>query len=310
MDQDLLELEILMTNDAISECSDKNQKYDKAAKRNALLMLVLGVLVLASAVGGGIYAKVEDGKWYFILLFAFLGGLAGFVASGMILFLAKPFLHACRKKMLSMLPEIEDNDIAILEAKCGLLEYYINNAPAENPWKRNDRPKKLPSISQIFENWVSDQNGILEYTCNIRRLELTDSKYVEWAWILNAVAVAVLCVAFIIAVHVFIGVLIVMLAGLAIYFGMFNGINDTSQPYKDDNRGGDGTEIFSAIFRFIAGPMNEKVTEVNQELDFQRSMLKIYKNRSNEHLNLLLEYYFPYMDKELIDILKYSEDRK
>ena len=310
MDQDLLELEILMSNDTISECSDKIQKYDKAVKRNALLLLVLGVLVLASAIGGGIYAKFEDGKWYFILLFAFLGGLAGFIVSGVFLFLAKPFLHAGRKKLLKKLPEIEDNYVAILEAKCSLLEYYLKNAIAENPWKRTDRPKKLPSISQIFEDWVREQNGILEYTCNIRYLELTEQKYIEWAWILYAVAVAVLCVAFVIAIHVFIGVLIVMLVGLAIYFGMLDGINDTSRSYKNDDADFNGTGIFDVIFHFITGPMNEKVSEINQELDLQRSILDSYKSGSDEHLNLLIEYYFPNMDKELIDILKYSEDHK
>lgn len=299
-----LSFDIEECKNLIIEKEIHNHNYNKTVKRNSLPLCFAVFLVIGLAIGGGIYAKTQDGAWYSIFLFAALGGVVGYVAGGILFLICKPFCYSGRKKLLSAIPKLESYDLDILDRTCSLLTKYIEQTPPQNLWDKNNRPHNLLSLPKLQKRWLDLQNE-LYYNSNeirINKIELT--KLFEWVWIVNSLALLILGIVFIVAVYIFIWLVVIILTFLIIYFATSAWKNDHYRPATDDVYENNGDGLFKTIWKIIAGPINNKYSNLKRETDYLTTRIKECIAKRNELINDLNKYYYPNMDSEMITLLK------
>ena len=297
------------SKETIAAYSNFVERFKKRSKFSRRVRLIFALLTLGVAVYAGISVGLDGEKWYFILLAAVLGGLAAYAVAGVILFVCKPIFFIQRNVLIRSISEVEEKDAQVLEEKCQVLAYYIENTPMADTRITNVHHIRIPSVSSAFDCWVDEQNAILELSCRIREEEFELDKYEEWSWILGALAISISAVLLYFFIMAFI-VLVIMVGAYIMLTADRRTDTYRSSRYSNDREFDNNEGMLSGIWDAITGRMNRNVKMSTEFINDCNKQLVAHKDQSNVHLDLLIEMYYPDMDNALVEMLRYSDKKK
>ena len=182
------------------------------------------------------------------------------------------------------------------------MECYINNTPAQRPrWDNIPRKNRL-SVSEICEGWAAAQESFLYYRDVIRRTSLDEDKYNEWYVILSSIVIVIFGILFVIAFYAFLIAIILF----AVYLSLRNRNDERYRYHEKDYNYGREEDPLESFTSLITGRVKGELESIEFYLKFSKEQLEEAKQAANEYLDALIEFYYPTMDEELVNVLKYE----